>query len=272
MASSQTQFLVYVGTPENFTLWPRPEKLRFYKKAVEWHKYIAQLKKEGHVERAWGVQKILGEAPNPVGTKAMFIAKYNATADEFSDLITKDPLWNYAVYYAPMLKSMEGDYEDHLARYNRARARLEAKLGKQLPKSVIAFEEEIPKIKPGGKLQFLVTMRNGPGYADLSDEQRLSIEERVLQFHDYHGKLRDRQIIVDDGACFPIWGFSMRKESSALAGFWVLNVNTHDEFFSLILMDPLTVVMVHMSVELVPFEESANRAAREFKAATIQLR
>jgi hypothetical protein len=271
MASSQTQFLVYVGTPENFTSWPRPEKVRFYAKAVEWHKYIAKLKKEGHVERAWGVQKILGEAPNPVGTKAMFIAKYNATADEFSDLITRDPLWNYAVYYAPMLKSMEGDYEDDLARYNRVRVRLETKLEKKLPKAVVNFEEEIPNIKPGGKLQFLVTMRNGPGYVDLSDEQRLSIEERVLQFHDYHGKLRERKIIVDDGACFPIWGFNMKKEGAAMAGFWVLNVNTHDEFSSLILMDPLTVVMLHMTVELIPFEESANRATRELKSARLHL-
>ena len=80
------------------------------------------------------MQKILGEAQNPVGTKAMFIAKYHATADEFTDLTMQDPLWNYAVYYAPMLKSMEGGYEDDLARYNRVRVRLEAKLGKKFLK------------------------------------------------------------------------------------------------------------------------------------------
>lgn len=272
-ASQETQrFLVYVGTPDSFVSWPREEKISFYERVVAWHDYISRLQGQKHIEQAWGSQRIIGEASKPISNKSLMVAKYIATPDEFSQLITEDPLWNYGVYYAPMLKSMEGDYEDDLARYNRVRARLETRLNKKLPAPQIKFPETVPDFKPGGNLEFLVTMRNGPGYADLSDEDRLNIEERVLQFHDYHTQLRDRRIIVDDGACMPIWGFGLNKENVGMSGYWILRVNTYDEFSSLLLMDPLLPVMLHITVPLIPFKESRKRAGKELKTAIAHLR
>jgi hypothetical protein len=271
VSSEQVQnWLVYVSNPDEFVSWPRAEKIRFYQKVVDWHTYIARLRRQGFVERAWGAQKILGEQTLPIAKKTILVAKYKASVDKFSQLITEDPLWNHAVYYAPMLKSIEGDFEDDLARYNRVRERLELKLGRKLPAAQIKFQEQIPDVRPGGELEFLVTMRNGPGFADLTDEEKLAVEERVLQFHDYHAQLRQRRIITDDGACYPIWGFGMRKESAAMSGYWIVNVRTYDEFSALLLMDPLLVVMVHITVPLLPFEESQARAKRELTAARAQ--
>jgi len=39
---------------------------------------------------------------------------------------------------------------------------------------LVVDHSEIPSIKSNGKLEFLVTMRNGPGYADLSDKIQMS--------------------------------------------------------------------------------------------------
>ena len=39
---------------------------------------------------------------------------------------------------------------------------------------LVVDHSEIPSIKPNGTLRFLVTMRNGPGYADLSDKIQMS--------------------------------------------------------------------------------------------------
>lgn len=265
------KWLVYITTPENFVSWPRAEKVRFYEKVVDWHDYIETLQDRGHVEGAWGSQKILGEQSTPITTKTVLVAKLNASPDKFSQILAEDPLWNYGVYYAPMLKSIEGDYEDDLARFNRVRDRLQARLQTALPEPQLKFQEAVPEVKPGGKLDFLVTMRNGPGYIDHSDEARLAIEERVLQFHDYHNQLRQRGIIVDDGACFPIWGYGMRKEAIAMSGYWIVRTSTYDEFSSVLLADPLLVVMTHLTIALIPFEESQRRATRDLKAARAHL-
>jgi hypothetical protein len=171
-----------------------------------------------------------------------------------------------------MLKSIEDDYEDDLARYRRVRSRLEARLGRKLPKPQVKFQEEVPKIKVGGKLEFLVTGRNGPGYPEMSDEERLAIEERVLQFHDYHSRLREKRILVDEGACCPIWGFGMMNVGAPMSGYVVMKVNSYDEFQSILLADPLFVVMFHMMVALVPFDNSRKRAERELHNAKTQLR
>jgi hypothetical protein len=262
---------VYVGNPADFVSWPLADKVRFYEKAVEWHDYIAALKERGHVERAWGVQKVVGSAQSPVRTKTMMVAQFSATADEFSQLITEDPLWNYGVYYAPMLKSIEGDYEDDLERYHRVRARVQAKLGTTMPEAQLKFRDEIPAIKPGGKLEFLVTMTNDASYGGLSDEARLAIDERVLQFHDYHRQLREQKIIVDDGSCYPVWGFNMEKFLRPMDGYMIVRVNSYDEFSSVLLPNPLLVVVAHMTVALIPFDESRKRSRQELTSAKAHL-
>jgi hypothetical protein len=272
ISSEQTQqWLVYIANPDSFVSWASVDKLRFYDRVAAWHDYIDRLTKQGYIEKAWGAQRIIGTQMAPINTKTMLVAKYKASVDKFSELITEDPLWNFASYYAMMLKSIEGDYEDDLGRYKRVRARLEAKLNRKFPEPVIAFQEEVPEIKPDGDLEFLVTMHNGPSYIDRSDEEKLLIEERVLQFHDYHQQLRRRRIIVDDGACYPIWGFGMIRQAAAMSGYWMLKVNSYDEFSSLILADPLLVVMVHMTIALLPFAESRLRAQQDVKAARANL-
>jgi hypothetical protein len=263
---------VYVSNPPDFLSWSSRKKLQFYERGVAWHDYIADLQEQGFVSTAWGTEKILGSGLSPVTTKTMYVARYTASVNDFNRLITEDPLWDFGAYYAPMLKSIEGDYEDDLARYHRVRGRLEAKLGRELPEPQLKFADPIPEIQPGGSLQFLVTMTNGPGYADLTDEERLSIDERVLQFHDYHQQLRERRVIVDDGACFPIWGYNMVKDVRGMCGYTIFEVNSYDEFSDVLLPNPLLLVMSHMTVALVPFEKSRRRAERELKTARGRLR
>lgn len=265
------QIMSMVTNPDTFVSWSAADKLRFYDKAAQWHEYIADLQRDGHVQDAWGTQKIPGMAFN-LAAKVTLIAMYHVTLDQYTDLIIRDPLWNFGVYHAPVLKSIEGDYEDDMARNKRIRDRL-TKAGKKLPKPLVKFldADKIPNVKPGGKLKVLVTLRNAPGYANLPDEQKLVIDERVLQMHQYHQILRDRKIIINEWGCYQNWGFAQADQDVAQAGRHIFQVNTYDEFDALHQLDPEVPLCSVRTMVLVPFEQSKKRAQDAIGLAKQQL-
>src|SRR5262245_47222872 len=114
------EIMTMVSNPDNYLSWPAADKVNFLNRVVRWHDYVDRLKQDGHVSDAWGSQTLQGMRYN-VATKFLLIALYNVTLDQYSELISQDPLWHYGVYNAPILKSIEGDYEDDFARYSRIR-------------------------------------------------------------------------------------------------------------------------------------------------------
>jgi hypothetical protein len=249
-----------VSNPDDFLAWPETNKMKWYQKVIEWHDYIARLQRNGLVGDAWGTQSISGMTYK-VATKTSLIAMYHTTFDQYSELITEDPLYNYGVYHAPILKSIEGDYEDDLARYHRIRARLLAR-GKVLPEPAIEFLDAnaIPNINPGGKVQVLFGLSGTPFYPNLPEERKLELDELVLQMHQYHRILRDRGIIIREWGCYQYLGHTQEFPPAPQAGRSIVQVNSYREFDQLFLLDPLVLSAVTRTIVLVPFEASRERA------------
>jgi hypothetical protein len=266
MPQQRHEIMVLVQNPPEFVSWPRAEKLGFYENVVSWHKYIAELMRSGEVTRAWGAEKIPGRV-RANATKTVLIAIYNATFSRFTELISRDPLWDTALYEGPILKSIEGDYDDDLARFRREREYLQKKLGRRLAAEVVTFQGPRPEVRPGGDLEVLVISKNTPGYHDLSDEAKLAETEKVLQMHDYHQPLREAGIITDEWGTYQNCGFGVWSGAVSASGIWLTRVNSYDEFDIVFQTNPVRDSSLVRTVVLVPFEESRRRAEEELQAA-----
>ena len=271
MPEETHEILVFVQNPPDYLSWSKPQKLEYYENVVRWHEYVSRLMAVGEVTKAWGAEKLPGRV-RPIATKTLLIAIYHTTLTKFSELIARDPLWDSAWYQAPILKSIETDYETDLARYKRQRTRLEEKLGKKLPKAVLQYTDSIPKVRPGGTIEILVTSGNTPGYLDLSDEERLEEEEKVVQMHDYHRPLREGGVIVDEWGTYQNCGFGVWAGPNSAKGVYIVRVSSYDEFDDVFISDPVRNISRVQTVVLVPFQESWQRAERELLAARERFR
>jgi hypothetical protein len=271
MAEQRYEIMVLIQNPPEYLSWPRPEKLAFYENVVRWHDYIQKLMKAGDVTRAWGAEKLPGRV-RFVGTKILLIAIYKTTFGRFSELLTQDPLWDSAWYEAPILKSIAGDYEDDLKRYQRQRSFLEEKLSRKLPKPVVDYQWETPRIKSGGRMEVLVLSKNSPGYQDLSDEEKLMESEKILQMHNYHRPLRESGVIAEEWGTYQNCGFGVWAGGNVAEGVHITRVNSYDEFDAVFLSDPVRNISRVHTIVLVPFEESRRRAQADLKVARTRLK
>jgi hypothetical protein len=270
MSAEVHEILALVQNPPEYLSWHKREKSEFYENIVKWHEYINDLMKTGEVTIAWGAEKLPGRVrSNP--TKTLLIAIYKTTFERFSELITQDPLWDYGWYEAPILKSIEGDYEQDVERVNRQRAYLEKKLGRKLPEVVAEYQGEIPQIEPGGDIEVLVLSRNTPDYEALSEEAKLEQDEKVLQMHSYRKPLREAGIIAKDWGTYQNCGFGIAEGPTVASGAHIVRVNTYDEFDIVFLSDPIRNISYVRTVVLVPFKESWRRALYDLKAARARL-
>ena len=270
MANEKYDILVFAQNPEGFLSWNNAQKLKFYEATLKWHDYIADLRDKGEVTHAWGAQRLPGRV-RPISTKTLLIAIYRATFDRFSELIAKDPLWDLAWYEAPILKPIEDDYEDDLARYNKRKALIEERLGKKIPMSIVTFQGDRPEIKAGGDLEVLTFMRNEPHFGLLSDEQRLEADEHVLQMHDYHRPLREMGIVPESWGTYQNCGFGVWAGGNRAAGVYLWKVNNYDEFDILFQTDPVRPDSRVRTVVLTPFDESRRRSEEQLKDARRRL-
>ena len=264
MPQEPYETMLLVQNPPEYITWPQSEKLAFYENVVRWHEYISELMKAGEVTRAWGAEKLPGRV-RPNATKTLLIAIYKTTFARFTELITRDPLWDSAWYQGHILKSIEGDYEDDVKRVGRQRASLEKKLGKKLTKLAAKYQGKRPDIKPGGDIDVLVSSTNEPAIGLLSEEERLAQDELVLQMHDYHQPFREAGIIVHDWGTYQNCGFGVTDGANRQRGVYITRVNSYDEFDDFFQAHPRRVVSIVHTVVLVPFEESCRRAEQELK-------
>lgn len=263
MADQKYQILNMAHNPPDFPSWPNDQKRDFYKRVVEWHDYISGLMKDGHVLRAWGTQKMPGRV-RAHGTKTALVALYEATFDKFSELVIKDPLWNSAIYMSPILKSIEGDYEDDLRRFESQKSYLEMKTASLFGEPVVKFRGTRVNIAPGGTIEVLVGSGNTPGWHDLSDEEQLPIYEKVLQMHDYFTPFREANVVSEWGT-YQNCGFGILEGPTSAKGIWIAKVNSYDEFDELFQVNPMRNNSNVFTYILIPFDESRKRAKEELR-------
>jgi C1A family cysteine protease len=261
--------LVFNQTPDAFLTWSNEQKLAYYERTVKWHEYISDLMKTGEVSKAWGTMKLPGRV-RPIATRSVLVAIYTTTLERFSQLITQDPLWDLAWYEAPILKSIEGDYEDDVERHKRVRARIGKKLGKKLPDPVINYEGEIPDVEPG-EIEALVHMRNEPDFGLLSDENRLAQDERVLQMHHFHQQLRNKGIIANEWGTYQNCGFGVWAGGSRAGGVMHYKVKSYTDYDNLFQSDPVRGDSRVRTLVLLPFQTSWEREKQQLEHARRRL-
>ena len=267
----QFEIMVMVQNSADFLGWPHALKLDYYRKAVLWHDYIAQLQKDGDVTQAWGVHRVTGRV-DWSETKSAFVAIYKVPSlGHFDALITKDPLWDHGRYFMPLLDTHEEDLEVDLQRYKRARAELQARVGRRLPKPILKYKYPVPKRrKPReGSLEIIVHSKNSAGFEDMPDSEKLDIYERVVRMHDYHRQLRAAGLIVQE------WGQHQHcglRGTVTAEGTIHYQVDDYAQFDEIFIADPVRDFSRVWTVILQPLASSRQLAEQELVNATARLK